>query len=99
MILQFFTFFIDASAATITILNENYDGQSLDESVQANLTRVRNWEKAFVEFMQVFKLNLTKEKKTLMFKEGQFWGRYRLRFFSSSLLGDGFQKMPPKRHF
>ena len=63
MILQFFTFFIDASAATITILNENYDGQSLDESVQANLTRVRNWEKAFVEFMQVFKLNLTKEKK------------------------------------
>ena len=50
---DFFTFFIDASAATITILNENYDGQSLDESVQANLTRVRNWEKAFVEFMQV----------------------------------------------
>jgi hypothetical protein len=32
---------------------ENFDGQSLDESVIANLTRARKWEKAFVEFMQV----------------------------------------------
>jgi len=52
---NFFTIEIysDASAATITILLENFDGQSLDESVIANLTRARKWENAFVEFMQV----------------------------------------------
>ena len=47
-----------AKAATVTILLDNFDSQSLDAGVAANLTRVKKWEKAFVEFMMV------KEHKT-----------------------------------
>ncbi len=46
-------FLPEASAATITILLDNFDSQSLEESAINNLRKAKEWEKAFVEFMLV----------------------------------------------
>lgn len=49
-------FILEATAATITFLLDNYDGQSTDEETVKNLERAKKWEKTYVDFLQVIKV-------------------------------------------
>ena len=44
----------EASAAVMTILLDNYDHRSQDQTNQANLAKALEWEKAFVDFMHTY---------------------------------------------